>query len=490
MGDITMPDSTAPSSTFGASSSSPFVTPPTATDPYTYQTGFGNRFASEAIPNTLPIGRNTPQKCKYELYSEQLNGTSFVSSRASVQHAWFYRIRPSVAHRAMSKINSTPQIEANFTINNPKVSFVPHTLTWAQFPIPSSSESVDFIQGLKTISGHGDPVTKEGLSVHMYTANTSMGKRAFASHDGDMLIMPSQGRLNIQTEMGRMMVAPGEVAVIQAGIRFKVSLPDGPVRGYIQEIFGAHYELPELGPLGSNGMAAPRDFQTPVASFDIDSTSWEIVYKLAGKLYQCQQDHTPFDVVAWHGNYAPYKYDVSRFIPSAVVDKDQSDPSVYIVLMARSKIPGVALTEVMMFPPKWTVNDSFRPPYYHRNVATEIMGLVYGSYAGSSKDLQVGGLSFQSSFMPHGETYETYKEASEMELTPVRTGEGSLAFMFHIGNHCAVTDYALESTGVLIENDPKLWDSVQGGFLNHLEEVNSDLLAAGRKPLGEGEPTW
>lgn len=199
------------------------------------------------------------------------------------------------------------------------------------------------------------------------------------------------------------MVRPGEIVIIQAGIRFKVSLPDGPVRGYIQEIFGSHYELPELGPIGSNGMALIRDFETPLASFDIDQSTWTIVYKLAGQLWSCEQDHTPFDVVAWHGNYAPYKYELERFVNSATVDKEQSDPSIYCVLVAKSKIPGVNLTDFLVFTPKWSVTtNTFRPPYYHRNVNTELMGMVYGEWYGTAHPLDPGGLSYEPSMMAHG----------------------------------------------------------------------------------------
>jgi homogentisate 1,2-dioxygenase len=201
------------------------------------------------------------------------------------------------------------------------------------------------------------------------------------------------------------MVRPGELVVIQAGMRFKVMLPDGPVRGYIQEIFGSHYELPELGPIGSNGMALPRDFETPVASFDIDQSTWEVVYKLAGQMYTSEQEHTPFDVVAWHGNYAPYKYALERFVNCATVDKDQSDPSIYCVLLAKSKTPGVNLADFLVFTPKWSVtSNTFRPPYYHRNVNTEIMGMIYGDWHGSAHPLPAGGLSYEPSLMPHGGT--------------------------------------------------------------------------------------
>lgn len=378
----------------GASANTLFNTIPTLEDPYRYQVGFGNLFATEAIPSTLPLACNTPQRCKYDLFSEQLNGTPFVSSRASLLNTWFYRIRPSVAHRPLGPSQKNPDVEAFFSPMNPNTEFTPDDMSWGKFKLPAETESIDFVQGMKTIGGHGDPTIKEGLAVHIYAANESMENKAFCNNDGDFLIIPQQGRLDIQTEYGHLMVRPGELVVIQAGMRFRVALPDGPVRGYIHEIFGSHYELPELGPLGANGMALPRNFEVPVASFDIDLSRWEVVVKLAGQHFVYKQSHTPFDVVAWHGNYAPYKYAMEKFINACTVTRDQSDPSIYCVLAAKSKIKGVALSDFLVFTPKWsTTTDTFRPPYYHRNVCTELMGMVYGQWAGSATALEPGGLT-------------------------------------------------------------------------------------------------
>ncbi|KAJ5902840.1 homogentisate 1-2-dioxygenase [Penicillium taxi] len=469
----------------GASATVSFTSIPTEKDPYHYQPGFGNRFASEALPGTLPVACNTPQRCKYDLVSEQINGTPFVSPRASLLNAWFYRIRPSVAHYKLKRLPKNPDLEANFAIGNERVEFTPQDMGWDAFSLPAPSESVDFIQGLKTIGGHGDPASKEGLAVHMYMANKSMSKKAFCNNDGDMLIIPQEGRLDIQTEFGRMMVRSGELAVIQAGMRFTVTLPDGPSRGYIQEIFGSHYELPELGPVGSNGMAMPRDFETPMASFDIDQSKWEIIVKLTGELFTYEQNHTPFDVVAWHGNYAPYKYALEKFINSATIDRDQSDPSIYCVLTAKSKWPGVALSDFLVFTPKWSVtSNTFRPPYYHRNVATELMGMPYGAWSGSATSLQPGGLTYEPSYMPHGESFERWKEATSMDLQPQRVNEGAMAFMMHISSHVSLTKYALERTGKLQHQPDDFWDDFKGGFMDRLDEVNADLQAAGHAGLG------
>ncbi|KEY73067.1 hypothetical protein S7711_06139 [Stachybotrys chartarum IBT 7711] len=469
-----------PAARVSASATGPFFTAPSDTDPYAYQVGFGNRFATEALPGVLPSACNTPQRCKYDLISEQLNGTPFVSPRASLLHAWLYRIQPSVAHRPFKKLPRNPDLQATFTPLNPEVEFTPQDRGWDKLPLPVNSEIVDFVDGLKTIGGHGDPTIKEGVAVHMYAANASMKNRAFCNNDGDMLILPQEGRLDIQTEFGRLMVRPGELFVVQAGLRFSVQLPDGIGRGYIQEVYGSHYELPELGPIGSNGMALPRDFEYPVACFDIDASKWEIVVKLVGDLFVYEQDHTPYDVVAWHGNYAPYKYAMEKFINSATVDRDQSDPSIYCVLTAKSKIPGIALSDFLVFTPKWSVTrNTFRPPYYHRNVATEMMGMMYGTWGGSATNLMPGGLTYEPSYMPHGETYERWKEATLADLQPQRMGENAMAFMMHISGHCSLTRYALERSGCLQPIQEDMWDDFKPGLLNHLDQVQKDLATAG-----------
>ncbi|TVY35982.1 Homogentisate 1,2-dioxygenase [Lachnellula subtilissima] len=483
-------DAKTEASTFGASAAGSFYTTPRPKDPYSYQTGFGNRFSSEAIPGALPPGgQNVPQKCPFDLYSEQLNGTSFISSRQTLQNVWMYRIRPTVAHYPLEPMEATPDLEACFSPQNPNVQYTSLAYCWGPLPMPSEVERVSFVEGIKTMGGHGDPTTKEGLAVHMYAANVSMSKTAFVNNDGDFLIIPQIGRLDIQTELGRMVVGVGEVCVIQAGMRFSVSLPDGPVHGYIHEVFGSHFELPELGPIGSNGMAHQRDFEIPSASFDIDSSKWRIVHKLTGKLSSYIQNHTPFDVVAWHGNYAPYKYDLSKFVSIACGMKEQLDPTVYTVLTARSKIPGVSLSEFAVFTPKWlNTQNTFRPPYYHRNMATEIGGMIYGKYAGSVKEMGPGGLACENSYMAHGESYEAFKNATTATLEPVLAGEGSLGFMLHLSSHFSTTKFATDRHPDIKGQKPLFWDNVQGHFMDHLDEINELLVASGRPKLGGGAP--
>ncbi|VUC20873.1 unnamed protein product [Clonostachys rosea] len=456
---------------------------------YTYQRGFGNRFSSEAVPDVLPKGRNAPQRVKYDLYSEQLNGSSFIAPRRDIRHVWMYRIRPSVSHGRVSASEMNTYIESVFSSANQNVETVASQESWDPFPLPSrhTGDGIDFVCGIRTVGGQGDPTLREGLAVHIYSADSSMNKSAFCNNDGDLLIIPQTGRLDIQTELGWMMVHPGEIAVIQAGIRFRVLLLMVPL-----EVFGGHYDLPELGPLGSNGLALPQDFQSPCASFDLDNSNWRIVYKLAGQLHACNQNHTPFDVVAWQGNLVPYKYAIEKFVNLANVEKDQADPTIYCVLTAKSKIPGVSLTDFLIFTPKWiTTSNTFRPPYYHRNMSTEIMGLIYGEYGGSSHKLEPGGLSYEASYMPHGETYETWRRATTRELAPERICEGTAAFMFHVSVPIFLTKWVLEGEGARTRHshrsqDEQL-DSFQSHFLNHVEEVNLELEAAGLPPLTSSE---
>ncbi|KAF5327629.1 hypothetical protein D9619_004632 [Psilocybe cf. subviscida] len=470
----------------GATAKGAFSTRTTDKDPYQYQVGFGNLFASEAIPGVLPEGQNSPQKCKYDLYTEGITGASFVAPRAENIKNWIYRIRPSVAHQGFTRLPDNPDLESCFLPLNPKVHISPTQLAWYPFDLPSDGTKVDFVDGLKTLAGNGDPSLHEGLAIHMYLANASMDNKAFCNTDGDMLILPQQGRLDIQTEFGKLMVRNGELCVIQRGIKFKVILPDGPSRGYIQEIFGSHYTLPELGPIGGNGLANPRDFEHPVASFDIDQSPWKIVYKVGGQLHECAQEHTPFDVVAWHGNYIPYKYALEKFVNIGSISKDHIDPSIFCVLTAKSKQPGVPLADFLIFSPRWDVaSNTFRPPYYHRNSSTEFMGLLYGIYGGRSDSFQPGGASFETGFCPHGVSYETFKEATETELKPMRISEGTIAFMFESSMMFTITDFAINRSGKLHVHEPKMWDNLKGQFMKHLDQVNADLKAAGLPELGQ-----
>lgn len=337
------------------------------------------------------------------------------------------------------------QIEASFLTTNPHVSFTPLAYTWGPLPAPKthtadgSQNNVTFVQGLKTIGGYGDATLKEGLAVHQYAFNADMHRQAFVNHDGDLLLVPQQGILDIKTELGNLRIRPGMISVLPAGIRFSVSIvPDqanGNPRaaaGYALEVFGTRFVLPELGVLGANGLAHVRDFEYPVAAFDLDPPHqtqlppWEVTMKLAGKLFAYTQPHTPFNVVAWHGRHAPFRYDLARFA-HLTANTDQLDPTAYCVLTAPSKWPGVSTVEFCVFGEKWAVaKDTLRIPYYHRTMATELCGVIRGKYMGSVRALEEGGLSFEQSYMPHGESYETYVGETEAAHEATRVGSGYL----------------------------------------------------------------
>ncbi|EJP61418.1 homogentisate 1,2-dioxygenase [Beauveria bassiana ARSEF 2860] len=474
-----------------ATAKAEFTKSPTANDPYSYTTGFGNRFISQALPGVISWSQNTPQKVKYDLYSEQLNGSAVNAKRSDIRHVWMYRIRPSVAHgpiRLDPSINE--HIESSFLSPNPKVESCASQQAWDPFPIPAvtssrgDAKSINFVQGIRTIGGKGDAGLEEGLAVHTYSANADMERQAFCNNDGEMLILPQQGRLDITTELGPLMVRPGEVFLMPSGMRFRVKLPDGPSRGYIHEVFAAQHDLPERGVIGPNGMSMERNYCAPLARYDIDEKPWSIIYKMDGSLHRCEQKHTPFDVVAWHGNHVPVKYDLHEFISLVNSTKDQADPTLYTVLSVKSNKKDTPLSEFLIFTEKWiTAEGTFRPPYYHRNMSTEIMGLVFGEYGGSSHVLAPGGLSYEAAYMPHGETYETWKSASNQELGPVKICKGTMAFMFHIGGPVKLTKWAMHGQGAesLHPSDPTQWNSVRPGFFDYAEQIAADIAAGNGK---------
>src|SRR5579864_4768282 len=340
-----------------------------------YQSGFGNQFQSEAVPGALPVGRNSPQRPPLGLYAEQISGTAFTAPRHENRRTWTYRIRPSVVHKPFRRLGNAMLRTAPFE----ETEATPSQLRWSPFPIPQAP--TDFIDGLITIGGNGSAADQSGMAVHIYAANRSMVERYFYNADGEMLIVPQQGRLRLATELGILDAAPGEIAIIPRGLRFRVELPDGPSRGYICENYGVALRLPELGPLGSNGLANVRDFLSPVAAYEDTKAPCTMIAKFQGNLWAAEMDHSPLNVVAWHGNFAPYKYDLARFMVIGTVSFDHPDPSIYSVLTAPSDVPGTATIDFVIFPPRWLVGENtFRPPWYHRNVMTEFMGLLYGVY--------------------------------------------------------------------------------------------------------------
>jgi len=417
-------------------------TPPTARratgTALQYQSGYGNEFATEAIAGVLPVGRNSPQRAPLGLYAEQISGTAFTAPRATNRRTWFYRIRPGAIHGAFRRIDSGLWRSGPFD----EAPSPPDQMRWD--PLPMGKGAADFVSGMATLAGSDSPFAQSGIAAHIYRANRSMQTRFFYNADGEMLIVPQQGRLKLHTEMGVLDVAPGEIVVMPRGVRFRAVLPDGNARGYVCENYGAMLRLPELGPIGSNGLANARDFLAPVAAFEDREGKFELVCKFGGKLWAANIGHSPLDAVAWHGNYTPYKYDLARFNTIGSVSFDHPDPSIFTVLTAPSDTPGWANCDFVIFPPRWMVaEDTFRPPWFHRNVASEFMGLIHGEYDAKSEGFLPGGASLHNSMTGHGPDLGAFEKASRAKLAPHKI-ENSLAFMFESRWVFAPTRFALD----------------------------------------------
>jgi homogentisate 1,2-dioxygenase len=389
-----------------------------------YQSGFANDWASEALPGALPVGRNSPQRCAYGLYAEQLSGTAFTAPRSDSRRSWLYRIRPSAVHTPFE-----PTDGGALTSRFDEEPTPPNQLRWDPRPIPS--EPTDFVQGLLTMGGNGDPHSQSGCGIHVYVANRDMTDKTFYNADGELLIVPQQGRLALDTELGRLVVEPQEIAVIPRGVRFRVALPDTAARGYVCENFGAPFRLPDLGPIGSNGLANARDFLTPVAWYEDSDQPHRLIAKFMGHLYSAELDHSPFDVVAWHGNCAPYKFDLRRFNVMGSISYDHPDPSIFLVLHSPSDTAGVSTIDFVIFPPRiLAMQDTFRPPWFHRNVASEFMGLIHGKYDAKAEGFSPGGASLHNCMSGHGPDAETFERASSADLSQPHVIRDTMAFMF------------------------------------------------------------
>jgi homogentisate 1,2-dioxygenase len=403
-------------------------------------TGFGNHFATEAVEGALPVGRNSPQRVPFGLYAEQLSGTAFTAPRAENHRTWLYRLRPTANHPAFRPYAAPTRLRSGPFEDAPPT---PNRLRWDPLPLPA--EPTDFIDGLVTWCGNGDPAAGVGIGVHLYAANRSMERRALFNADGEMLIVPQQGRLSVVTEMGVLPAEPEQIVVIPRGVRFLIELPDGPARGYVCENYGALFRLPDLGPIGSNGLANPRDFEVPVARFVDDDEPFEIVQKFCGQLWTTTLPHSPFDVVAWHGNLAPYRYDLRRFNTMNTVSFDHPDPSIFTVLTSPSDTPGTANCDFVIFPPRWMVAEAtFRPPWFHRNVMSEFMGLIHGAYDAKAGGFAPGGASLHNCMSGHGPDRASYEAAVGATLTPHRI-ENTMAFMFESRFPFRTTRFAQET---------------------------------------------
>ncbi|MBJ7484546.1 homogentisate 1,2-dioxygenase [Brevundimonas sp.] len=420
--------------------------------PRRYLTGFGNHFATEAVEGALPVGQNSPQRTPFGLYAEQLSGTAFTAPRVENRRSWLYRLRPAANHAAFKPWSGASLLKSA-PFDRPAD---PNRLRWDPLPMPEASQ--DFVEGLVTYGGNGDVATGDGIGIHLYVCNRSMQGRAFFNADGEMLIVPQEGRLTITTEFGIMAVEPQETALIPRGVRFRIAV-EGPSRGYVCENYGALFRLPDLGPIGSNGLANPRDFETPVAAFEDIDDPCELIQKFQGGLWSTTLDHSPFDVVAWHGNLAPCRYDLRRFNTINTVSFDHPDPSIFTVLTSPSEIPGTANCDFVIFPPRWMVAaHTFRPPWFHRNVMSEFMGLVTGVYDAKAGGFAPGGASLHNQMSGHGPDQASYGGAIQAELKPHKITD-TLAFMFESRWVIRPTDFAMQTPTMQLD-----YDDVWAGF--------------------------
>ncbi|MBV9594373.1 MAG: homogentisate 1,2-dioxygenase [Actinobacteria bacterium] len=422
-----------------------------------YLSGFGNEHVTEAVPGALPVGRNAPQRAPLGLYTEQLNGTSFTQPRGVNRRSWLYRQMPSAAHPKFSRIGNGSLASAPIADVEPD----PNRLRWN--PPPWPDRPTDFIDGLFTVCANGDVRCRSGIAVHFYTADTSMLERYFVNADGELLLVPQEGRLVVRTELGVLEVSPGEIAVVPAGIRFRVELRDARARGYVCENYGAGFTLPDRGPIGANGLANERDFLAPTAAYEEIFTTVQVVQKFGGNLWAADYDHSPLDVVAWHGDYAPYKYDLANFMTIGTISFDHPDPSIFTVLSSPTDTPGLANADFVVFPPRWLVGeDTFRPPWFHRNIMSEFMGLVHGVYDAKAEGFLPGGASLHNGFSSHGPDADTYERASTAELVPEHLTD-TLAFMFETRWTLVPTRSALSASFAQADYDA-VWRGITRRF--------------------------
>jgi homogentisate 1,2-dioxygenase len=428
-----------------------------------YMSGFGNSFETEAIPGALPIGRNSPQQCNFGLYAEQLSGSAFTAPRATNQRSWLYRIRPTVAHWGDFERVDGGQWETA-PIAGADVPLGP--LRWAPTPIPE--RPLSFIEGISTISATGDHGSLVGMAAHIYVASRAMDREYFYNADGEMLLVPQQGALTIQTEFGILDVGPGEIAVIPRGVKISIAPADGVARGFICENYGSPFTLPDRGLIGANGLANPRDFLTPVAAYEDRAEPCQLYVKWGGSLWRASLDRSPLDVVAWHGNYAPYKYDLRRFSPVGSILFDHPDPSIFTVLTSASERPGVANVDFVLFSDRWLVaEDTFRPPWYHMNVMSEFMGMIHGKYDAKPGGFAPGSFSLHNSMLPHGPDVGAFEAARTEALVP-RQLQNTMAFMFEACFPQKVTAFAaglpqFDEDYLLYGSDLKTYFDSRGG---------------------------
>jgi homogentisate 1,2-dioxygenase len=422
-----------------------------------YSHGFNNEHESEALPGALPVGQFNPQKCAYGLYAEQFSSTAFTASRHENRRTWMYRIRPSINMGEYGLIDKGLLRTAPLNA----VPCPPNVMRWDTHPIPETP--TDFIDGLTTIAANGDAKTQIGVGIHLYSANKSMGNRYLCNADGELLFVPEHGEFIAYTELGRLEVKPTEILVIPKGIKFKIEPKNDAIKGYLCENYGLPFTLPERGPVGANGFANQRDFYYPTAWFEDNNQKSQLITKFCGELYQAELNHSPLNVVAWVGNSAPYKYDLNRFNVINTVSFDHPDPSIFTVLTSHSDTQGMANMDFVIFPPRWMVaENTFRPPWFHRNIMSEFMGLIQGTYDAKEKGFAPGGMSLHNSMTPHGPEAAVFEKASNETLMPQKYAN-TMAFMFESRYVIAPTEYALHSP--LKQNDYlNCWDGLKKHF--------------------------
>lgn len=395
-------------------------------DPGSYMPGFGNDFETEALPGALPQGMNSPQKCAYGLYAEQLSGTAFTAPRGQNERTWCYRIRPSVKHTGKFQ-----KIDRPYWKSAPHI--IDDVISLGQYrwdPIPHTDEPLTFIDGMRTMTTAGDVNTQVGMATHIYLANKSMENDYFYSADSELLVVPQEGRLRFCTELGVFDLEPKEIAIIPRGMVYRVEIIDGPARGFVCENYGQKFDMPGRGPIGANCLANPRDFKTPVAAFEDTETKSRVIVKWCGQFHETFIGHSPLDVVAWHGNYAPCKYDLRTFSPVGAILFDHPDPSIFTVLTAPSGVEGTANIDFVLFRERWMVaENTFRPPWYHKNIMSELMGNIYGIYDAKPEGFIPGGTSLHNMMLPHGPDAPAFEHASNTKLEAEKM-DNTMSFMF------------------------------------------------------------
>lgn len=389
-----------------------------------YMPGFGNDFETEALPGALPQGMNSPQKCSYGLYGEQLSGSAFTAHPP--ERTWTYRIRPSVKHSGRYT-----RIDLPYWKSAPNV--VEDVTSLGQYrwnPVPHSDAPLTWLTGMRTMTTAGDVNTQVGMAAHVYLVNTSMVDRYFYSADSELLVVPQEGQLRFVTELGIIDVAPQDIAILPRGLVYRVEVLGGPCRGFVCENYGQTFELPARGPIGANALANPRDFKAPVAAFEDREVPSILTIKWCGQFHETAINQSPLDVVAWHGNYAPMKYDLRTYCPVGAVLFDHPDPSIFTVLTAPSGVPGTANIDFVLFRDRWMVaENTFRPPWYHKNIMSELMGNIHGIYDAKEQGFVPGGISLHNMMLPHGPDRDAFEKASNANLGPSKL-ENTMSFMF------------------------------------------------------------